>query len=123
MGCNVFGKTTKKLGKPRRRTQVNEWIVAPDAFTPIVNPKTFRRVQAVLRGRDRHLSKPNDYYLDQLRRVLSRHGKITRRISARMGIRSHTTLMKRFGSMLRAYQLIAISHLLIFSKAPQVRLR
>jgi DNA-binding winged helix-turn-helix (wHTH) protein len=106
MGCNVYGKTAKKLGAPSRRTQKDQWVIAPDAFVPIVEPETFARIQKLIRSRNKQVSKPNEYYLKGLRRILARHGKITERLSTGRGICSHGMYAKRFGSILRAYELV-----------------
>ena len=124
MGCSIYGKTTKKLGGPTQRKDRSEWIVIPNSFSPIIEPTVFKKVQERLNARCKS-NKTDEYYLKRLRRVLSRHGKITGKLAKAMGIDSHTTLMKRFGSAIKAYELVGFkpSHTVLRGAAMGIRIR
>lgn len=104
IGCNVFGKTTKRLSSPSRKVPIEQWAIAPDAFTPIVDQKLFHRVQKVIQRRRRLLT--DEDLLKSLKRVLEREGELTEKVIKGPGIFSHDTYCRRFGSMMRAYELV-----------------
>ncbi len=99
MGCCVYGKTTKKLHTSCRTNPVNERIIVPSAYVPLVDSETFRRVQKVLQSRNKKIIKDDQHYLQYLRRVLRRNGCLTGAT-----LRHQTTLVTRFGSLLGAYE-------------------
>jgi DNA-binding winged helix-turn-helix (wHTH) protein len=108
IGYSVFGKTTNKLGGPYQRLPRDKWIMTPNAFTPLVEPAVFERVRKAIRSRSvtHPISRSDDYYLRGLKRVLAKHGKITQKLSKGSGIYSSGIYRKRFGSMMRAYDLV-----------------
>jgi DNA invertase Pin-like site-specific DNA recombinase/DNA-binding winged helix-turn-helix (wHTH) protein len=102
MGSNVFGKSTRKLGAPSRTLPQREWIVVPKAFTPLIDPEVFQKVQRNIQSRNHTVRVPDEFFLRRLHSVLARHGKITLRLS---GIHSEE-FVERFGSTMQAYKLV-----------------
>ncbi len=76
----------------------------PEAFTPIVEPAVFDRVQRLIRMRGAHPERTDAYFVHGMKRVLAREGKLTKRILERKFTFSHD-YYKRFGSVLKAYRL------------------
>src|SRR6266849_4326898 len=103
-GCNTYGKTTQKLRSISRVVERNLWITNPDAFVSIVNRDVFDRVQKLIKGRGAPPERPDAYFIQGMRRLLDREGKLTQRLLKRKRIFAHT-YYKRFGSALRAYEL------------------
>jgi hypothetical protein len=48
IGCNVFNQTTKRLGGPWVQRPRGEWLIVPDAFKGIVDPRTFALAQEII---------------------------------------------------------------------------
>jgi DNA invertase Pin-like site-specific DNA recombinase len=109
MGCNVFGRTSQKLGTPSVRTAGSEWVMTPDAFTPLINEATFQKAQRLLLNRT--INKSNDELLDALRSLLAREGRLSLQLIKRCpAASSPSSYRRRFGSLRRAYQLIGYGH-------------
>jgi DNA invertase Pin-like site-specific DNA recombinase len=106
MGSNVWGKTNKPLGGYTRRVPPNEWAIKPDAFFPLVSPRQFSRVQRLMRRRNNKIKKPDNYFLNEMRKVLAREGKLSQKLLKVRGVFDHRMYLRRFGSMMRAYELV-----------------
>jgi DNA invertase Pin-like site-specific DNA recombinase len=105
-GCNVWGRTKKFLGGQTSRLPPDRWASKSDAFTAIVDRLTFDRAQRAIQSRRTNPKKPDEYLLSGMRRVLAREGKLTQRLLKGRHIFDHRTYCKRFGSVLRAYELV-----------------
>ena len=103
-GCNTYGKTTQELCSRSRVVERHLWITNPEAFVPIVNRDMFDRVQRVIKKRGAHPERTDAYFIQGMKRVLAREGRLTKRILERKFTFSHT-YYKRFGSVMRAYAL------------------
>jgi DNA invertase Pin-like site-specific DNA recombinase len=104
-GCNVFGRTSKRLGSPSVRTPRTEWVFAHKAFSPIVDDTTFQTAQRLLLGRT--VNRSNEELLSALRALLERHGQLSRRlIKDAAETPSPSVYRGRFGSVRRAYELV-----------------
>jgi DNA invertase Pin-like site-specific DNA recombinase len=104
-GCNVFGRTTQKLGTPSVRVSSSEWVVKPEAFEPIVSAQVYERAQQLLLNRTNN--KSDAEVLDALRRLLRKHGRLSLSlIKSSAETPSPSTYRQRFGSLRRAYELI-----------------
>jgi DNA invertase Pin-like site-specific DNA recombinase len=106
MGSNVWGKTNKPLGAYTRRVPPNEWAIKPDAFFPLVTPGQFSRVQRLMRTRNNKIRKPDNYFLKEMRKILAREGKLSQKLLKKRGVFDHRMYLRRFGSMMRAYELV-----------------
>jgi DNA invertase Pin-like site-specific DNA recombinase len=106
IGHNVYNRVSFKLKKQRVHNPPEMWVRNDDAFVAIVEPRDFHSAQAIILERHRRLS--DDEMLGRLRGVLARHGRLSALlIDEAEGVPSSTALRHRFGSLLRAYQLIS----------------
>ena len=103
-GCNSYGKTTQELRSRSRVVERHLWITNPDAFVPTVSREIFDRVQKLITKRGGHPDRSDAYFIQGMKRVLAREGKLTKRILERKFTFSHT-YYKRFGSVMGAYEL------------------
>jgi DNA invertase Pin-like site-specific DNA recombinase len=105
MGCNVFGRTSKRLGAAAVRMPEAEWIFAHGAFVPVVDGTTFQAAQNLLLGRT--INRSNEELLAALRSLLDRHGRLSARlIKDTPEMPSPSVYRWRFGSVRRAYDLV-----------------
>jgi DNA invertase Pin-like site-specific DNA recombinase len=102
-GTAIYNRTTERLCSKSRKVPESEWIVVPDAFEPLVEPRTFEAAQEALQQRFWHRS--NEQVLDQLKAILKAHGRLSTAILRLHGL-SPGGLNHRFGSMINAYDLI-----------------
>jgi DNA invertase Pin-like site-specific DNA recombinase len=104
-GCHVFARTSSRLRTPAVKQPRSEWIVAPNAFEPIIEASIFERAQTVLASRT--FCKSDDDLLDDLRHLLASEGRICLKlIKNRTEMASPSAYRDRFGSLRRAYELI-----------------
>src|SRR5262249_24919069 len=75
VGCVVFGRNTRRLGQPPRRVVEKDWIVTAGAHRAIVDPQIFAKAQTRLGNFPVRLS--NEAILDELRKLLALHGRLT----------------------------------------------
>jgi DNA invertase Pin-like site-specific DNA recombinase len=102
MGCHVWGRTAKKLGGPKVQQPENVWTKIPFAIQPIVDEATFTAAQDALRR-----FKTNAELLTNLRSLLKEEGKLDRRlINNSRTVSCVATYRKRFGGLVKAYDLI-----------------
>ncbi|MFZ0796645.1 MAG: recombinase family protein [Terriglobales bacterium] len=102
-GTAIYNRTTARLCSKSRKVPEPEWIVVPDAFEPLVNPRTFEAAQEALR--QRFWRRSNEQVLEQLESILETHGHLSTAILRLHGL-SPGGLNSRFGSMIKAYDLI-----------------
>ena len=103
-GVMVIGKTRYVLGEMRKRPR-EAWIRAPGAFAPVVSRRLFSAAQA--RFRVTHACASDDILLDELRRALRRHGRLSAKIiDSDRDSHCSSIYRSRFGSLLQAYQAI-----------------
>ncbi|MGA8733640.1 MAG: recombinase family protein [Terriglobales bacterium] len=104
-GIHVYGRTTSRLYTPTVRLARSEWILAQNAFEPIVDYQTFSEAQRILQ--DRTTNKSNEELLDNLRLLLAREGRLSLSVVKNSrDVPSPSTYRLRFGSLRRAYELI-----------------
>ena len=106
IGTNVWGKTTKPFNRYTRRLPASTWVTKPNAFVPLVSSRQFTRVQEIMQERNYKVEKPDNYYLDDMKIVLVREGKLTQKLLKQKGVFDHRLYLRRFGSMMRAYELV-----------------
>lgn len=106
IGCNVFAQTTTRLGTPQVARPRTEWIIVPGAHQGIVEPEVFAKAQEILAHLTVH--KTNEQVLDELRSLLKAKGKLSGYlIDNTPGMACARTLWRRFGSVHKAFELIA----------------
>ncbi len=103
-GCNTYGKTTQELGSRSRVVEPHLWTTNPDAFVSIVKRVVFDRVQTLIKRRASHHERSDAYFIEGMKRVLAREGRLTKRILERKFTFSHA-YYQRFGSVMKAYEL------------------
>jgi len=102
-GGNTYGKTTQRLSSVSRVVERDLWITHPDAFVSIVAREVFDRVQKLLKKRGLSPPRSDAYLIQAMKRILGREGKLTHRLLKRQGL--GCPYYKRFGSLLKAYEI------------------
>ena len=103
-GHNVWNRTSQRLGATKIRVPRSKWIIKPGAFEPVIDPTLFNEAQRILGQRT--CVKTNEQLLDDLRQLLTNNMKLTTRLLGTSdSVPSYHTLVKRFGSAKRAFEL------------------
>lgn len=108
IGNNVYNRRSFKLKKKRVINAPEMWIRANGVFDAIVDPQLFYTAQGIIRERNRRYS-DNDM-LDRLRELFQRHGYLSGLVideTERMP--ASGAYQRRFGSLVRAYQLVGFT--------------
>lgn len=105
IGNNVYNKVSFKL-KQRRIVNAREiWIRADGAYPSIIYKALFERARAIVDARTSHYS--DEELLSMLRSLLEQHGMLSGlTIDEREEMPSSSVYRHRFGSLLRAYEII-----------------
>jgi DNA invertase Pin-like site-specific DNA recombinase len=105
IGNNVYNRVSFKLKKKRVRNTPEMWVRCDGAFEAIIEPAQFYTAQGVMLERHRRLS--NDELLDRLRQLHQRLGRLSGiLISESEDMPSPAVYRHRFGTLIRAYELI-----------------
>lgn len=105
IGNNVFNRTSNKLKARRVVNARDEWVRADGVFEPIVSDSDFYNVQGVIVERNRRFS--DQEMLDKLKTLHRSKGWLSGIvIDEQDSMPSSGAYSHRFGSLLRAYQLI-----------------
>jgi DNA invertase Pin-like site-specific DNA recombinase len=108
IGNNVWNRGSFKLKKKRVRNDPDIWIRAEGAFESIVDRALFDAAQEIIRARSKRFS--NEEMLDILRNLLQEHGYLSGLIIDEMERGpSSSVYQHRFGSLLRAYELVGFT--------------
>lgn len=108
MGDNVFNRSSFKLKLQRVVNSPEHWVRAKGAFTAIVEPAMFERAARSIEERYRKLSDAE--LLELLHSLLLAQGALSSLIiDDRENMPSSSVYRNRFGSLLRAYQLVGYS--------------
>ena len=75
IGTLVFNRTEQKLHTRSRPTPKGKWIMIPNAFEALVDPKLFAAAQERLASFPRH--KSNEQLIDDIRRLLREKGRLS----------------------------------------------
>ena len=104
VGCNVFNRTTMRLGAAPVPVPKSDWVVCPGAHEGIVDSNTFALAQEI---RSRAAYKSNERLLEGLRSLLAVKGKLSNQIIDECAdLPSSRTFWYRFGGFRRACELI-----------------
>jgi hypothetical protein len=105
LGHNVYNRVSFKLKRKIVRNPPEMWVRADGAFEAVIEEQDFHTARGILLGRCARLS--DDEMLVRLRALHERHGKVSAiLIDETEGMPSSTVFRHRFGTLLRAYQLI-----------------
>jgi DNA invertase Pin-like site-specific DNA recombinase len=108
IGNNVWNRCSCKLKGSRIYNPPERWIRHDQAFEPIVDEETFRAAQAVISERCKRYS--DEELLDVLRGLLEQHGFLSGMIIDELEFGpSSSAYRTRFGSLIRAYELIGFT--------------
>lgn len=108
IGNNVWNRASFKLKKKRVQNSPDMWIRADGAFEPVIDGSLFEAAQALIRHRSYKLT--NDEMLDILRRLLKERGYLSGLIiDEAERAPSSSSYQSRFGSLLRAYELVGFT--------------
>jgi len=104
-GYNVYNRTSERLSSKKINRPQSEWVVVPGTFQAVVDPATFDASQKIFNRQTRRTS--NEQLLQQLRRLLTRRGRLTGGIIDKSrDVASCSTYVSRFGSLREAYKLV-----------------
>lgn len=108
IGNNVWNRGSFKLKRKRVRNSPDMWIRAEGVFEPIVERPLFDEAQAIIRERSKKLS--NDEMITVLQKLLQDRGYLSGLIiDENESLPSSSAYQNRFGSLLRAYELVGFS--------------
>ena len=105
IGNNVYNRVSFKLKKKRVANTPNMWIRADGAFQSIVDPDFFLAAQRIIEERSRRFTDAE--LLDRLTELLSQKGWLSGLVIDELeDMPSSSTYRHRFGSLVRAYELV-----------------
>jgi DNA invertase Pin-like site-specific DNA recombinase len=105
IGNNVWNRGSFKLKKKRVRNNPDMWIRAEDVFEPLVERPLFEAAQAIIRERSYRLT--NEEMLTALQGLLQQCGYLSGlMIDEAEQLPSSSAYQSRFGSLLRAYEMV-----------------
>jgi len=108
IGNNVWNRGSFKLKRKRVRNSPDMWIRAEGAFEPIVERSLFEAAQAIIRERSHKLS--NEEMIAALQQLLQNRGYLSGLvIDETERLPSSSAYQSRFGSLLRAYELVGFT--------------
>jgi DNA invertase Pin-like site-specific DNA recombinase len=103
-GHNVWNRTLFSLGRPRVKKPKSHWVIKPGAFEPVIAPQLFDKTQSALAKQKEPYS--NEELLKSVRGLLLANGKLSYRIIRDCpDFAGVNTLIKRFGTLRRAFEL------------------
>ena len=105
VGNNVFNRTSFKLKKRHVDNAPDMWVRANGVFEAIIEPQYFYTAQGIIRERSRRFS--DEEMLEKLRQLHEQHGWLSGVIiNETDGMPSSGMYSNRFGSLVRAYEMI-----------------
>ena len=108
LGTMIYNRTSERLSTPKRKNPRSAWITKEQAFTPIIDQRTFDRAQRRIQD---NIRVHDDAYLEaSLRRALSQHGRLSIAVlKATKGAPSAVAYRRRYGTIEKAYAAIGYS--------------
>ena len=108
VGNNVYNRVSFKLKAKRVVNPPEAWVRADGAFEGIVEPDFFEAAQRIIQDRSRRFSDQD--LLDHLSALLAQKGWLSGMVIDEIeDMPSSSTFRYRFGSLVRAYQLVGYS--------------
>ena len=108
VGNNVWNRVSFKLKKKRVRNKPDQWIRSDGVFEPLVDRDLFDAAQALIRERSCRIS--DDEMLGGLKHLFQERGYLSGLIiDETEHLPSSSAYQNRFGSLLRAYQLVGFT--------------
>jgi len=104
-GANVYNRRSFKLKRKRVENPPEIWVRREGAFKPIITLEQFAEALAIVAARHRHFT--DEQLLECLKNLLARFGSLSGiLIDETDDMPSSTVYRHRFGSLIRAYELI-----------------
>lgn len=108
IGNNVYNRVSFKLKKLRVENTPDMWVKKVGAFEPIISSDVFYTAQGIARARAHRYS--DQELIDRLRTLYRQRGLLSGLIiNEAEGMPSTSIYMHRFGSLLRAYQMVGFT--------------
>jgi len=108
IGNNVYNRVSFKLKAKRVTNTPDMWVRAEGAFEGIVDPEFFEAAQRIVQDRCRRFT--DQEMLDRLSALLSEKGWLSGLVIDELDdMPSSSTFRQRFGSLVRAYQMVGYS--------------
>lgn len=108
VGDNVWARTSFKLKQQHVQNPEKQWVRAENAFAPVVDRDLFMRARAIIDARSQRLSDAE--MLEFLTSIFEGRGMLTGLIiDEAEGAPSSSAYRTRFGSLLRAYELVGFA--------------
>ena len=108
IGNNVWNRGSFKLKRKRVRNSPDMWIRAAGAFEPLIDRSLFEAAQAIIHERSHKLT--NEEMLEALQLLLQERGYLSGLIiDETERLPSSSAYQGRFGSLLRAYELVGFT--------------
>jgi DNA invertase Pin-like site-specific DNA recombinase len=108
IGNNVFNRVSNKLKARRVVNAPDMWVRAEHAFPAVVEPDFFEAAQRIIRERSRRFS--DQELLDRLAALLAEKGWLSGLVIDEVeDMPSSSIFRHRFGTLLRAYQLVGFT--------------
>lgn len=108
IGNNIFNRTSFKLKIKYIKNDPYDWIRNDGAFQAIVSVEDFLKARSLIDDRSRHMD--DNQMLERLKEILRKYGNLSGIIiDEEDDAPSSSSYRSRFGSLLRAYQLIQFS--------------
>ena len=105
IGNNVFNRISFKLKKKRVVNSPDMWIRKEGAFEGVISPDLFYKAQGLILGRTRRYT--NEELIERLRNLYQSRGILSGLIiNEADGMPSPSVYAHRFGSLVRAYQMV-----------------
>jgi DNA invertase Pin-like site-specific DNA recombinase len=105
IGHNVYHRTSFKLKRKHVTNPPDMWIRAENVFPAVVDPLLFAQAQEMILARAKRYS--DDEMLAALKQLWTKHGRVSGLlIDEQEAMPSSAAFRHRFGSLIRAYQLI-----------------
>jgi DNA invertase Pin-like site-specific DNA recombinase len=105
IGSNVYNRVSFKLRKIRVVNPSDMWIRREDAFAPVVAKEDFYTAQGIIRARSRRYT--DEELIERLRNLYRSQQALSGLIiNSTEGMPSSSVYAHRFGSLVRAYQLV-----------------
>lgn len=114
IGNNIYHRTSFKLKKKHVINPPEKWIRNEKAFEGIIAPDAFFLARGIILARSHRLS--DEEMLEKLRGLFTRHGRVSGIIiDESEGMPSSAAFRHRFGTLIRAYQLIGYTPAINYS--------
>ena len=108
IGSNVYNRISNKLKKIRVVNTPDMWIKKEGAFQPIVSSESFFTAQGILRARAMRYTDAE--LIERLRSLYKNRGMLSGMIIDEMdGMPASSVYAHRFGSLIRAYQMVGFT--------------